>query len=138
MSRIPKFFRKGVKKLYNWHLEKMLRFKDSSGALIPDCKKVYYMKITDVRIRKIARDGKMKAVVSITLDDEFVVHDIKVIEGEKGLFIAMPSRRTTTGEYKDIAHPINSQTREQIQEMILNEYQRALTEEDLTEYDEEL
>ncbi|MBO7711398.1 MAG: septation regulator SpoVG [Lachnospiraceae bacterium] len=96
------------------------------------------MKITDVRIRKIARDGKMKAVVSITLDDEFVVHDIKVIEGEKGLFIAMPSRRTTTGEYKDIAHPINSQTREQIQEMILNEYQRALTEEDLTEYDEEL
>ena len=80
----------------------------------------------------------MKAVVSITLDDEFVVHDIKVIEGEKGLFIAMPSRRTTTGEYKDIAHPINSQTREQIQEMILNEYQRALTEEDLTEYDEEL
>ena len=95
-------------------------------------------KITDVRIRKIARDGKMKAVVSITLDDEFVVHDIKVIEGEKGLFIAMPSRRTTTGEYKDIAHPINSQTREQIQEMILNEYQRALTEEDLTEYDDEL
>ena len=96
------------------------------------------MNITDVRIRKIARDGKMKAVVSITLDDEFVVHDIKVIEGEKGLFIAMPSRRTTTGEYKDIAHPINSQTREQIQEMILNEYQRALTEDDLTEYDEEL
>jgi len=96
------------------------------------------MKITDVRIRKIAKDGKMKAIVSITLDDEFVVHDIKVIEGEKGLFIAMPSRRTTTGEYKDIAHPINSQTREQIQEMILNEYQRALTEEDLTEYDDEL
>ena len=96
------------------------------------------MKITDVRIRKIAKEGKMKAIVSITLDDEFVVHDIKVIEGEKGLFIAMPSRRTTTGEYKDIAHPINSQTREQIQEMILNEYQRALTEEDLTEYDEEL
>ena len=96
------------------------------------------MNITDVRIRKIAKEGKMKAIVSITLDDEFVVHDIKVIEGEKGLFIAMPSRRTTTGEYKDIAHPINSQTREQIQEMILNEYQRALTEEDLTEYDEEL
>ena len=118
--------------------EKVPRFKDSAGAPAPDCKKVYYMKITDVRIRKIARDGKMKAVVSITLDDEFVVHDIKVIEGEKGLFIAMPSRRTTTGEYKDIAHPINSQTREQIQEMILNEYQRALTEEDLTEYDEEL
>ena len=91
------------------------------------------MKITDVRIRKIAKDGKMKAIVSITLDDEFVVHDIKVIEGEKGLFIAMPSRKTTTGEYKDIAHPINSQTREQIQGMILREYQQALTEEDLTE-----
>ena len=94
------------------------------------------MKITDVRIRKLAKEGKMKAVVSITLDDEFVVHDIKVIEGEKGLFIAMPSRKTTTGEYKDIAHPINSQTREQIQEMILNEYQRALTDEDVTETDE--
>ena len=94
------------------------------------------MKITDVRIRKLAKEGKMKAVVSITLDDEFVVHDIKVIEGEKGLFIAMPSRKTTTGEYKDIAHPINSQTREQIQEMILIEYQKALTDEDLTEIDE--
>ena len=91
------------------------------------------MKITDVRIRKIAVEGKMKAIVSITLDDEFVVHDIKVIEGEKGLFIAMPSRKTTTGEYKDIAHPINSQTREQIQDIILKEYQQALTEEDQTE-----
>ena len=90
------------------------------------------MKITDVRIRKIAKDGKMKAIVSITLDDEFVVHDIKVIEGEKGLFIAMPSRKTTTGEYKDIAHPINSQTREQIQDIILKEYLRALTEDDQT------
>ena len=88
------------------------------------------MKITDVRIRKLAKEGKMKAVVSITLDDEFVVHDIKVIEGEKGLFIAMPSRKTTTGEYKDIAHPINSQTREQIQDIILKEYLRALTEEE--------
>ena len=88
------------------------------------------MKITDVRIRKIAKEGKMKAIVSITLDDEFVVHDIKVIEGEKGLFIAMPSRKTTTGEYRDIAHPINSQTREQIQDIILKEYLRALTEEE--------
>jgi len=96
------------------------------------------MKITDVRIRKLAKEGKMKAVVSITLDDEFVVHDIKVIEGEKGLFIAMPSRKTTTGEYKDIAHPINSQTREQIQEMILNEYLRALTDPEMTTYDDEL
>jgi stage V sporulation protein G len=83
------------------------------------------MVITDIRVRKIAKDGKMKAVVSITLDGEFVVHDIKVIEGEKGLFIAMPSRRATDGEYRDIAHPINSETRERIQTMILNEYVRA-------------
>ena len=88
------------------------------------------MRITDVRIRKIAKEGKMKAIVSITLDDEFVVHDIKVIEGEKGLFIAMPSRKTSNGEYRDIAHPINSQTREQIQDIILKEYLRALTEDD--------
>lgn len=91
------------------------------------------MNITDVRIRKIAKEGKMKAIVSITLDDEFVVHDIKVIEGEKGLFIAMPSRKTATGEYRDIAHPINSQTREQIQEIILKEYQKALASEETIE-----
>ena len=96
------------------------------------------MTITDVRIRKITKEGKMKAIVSITLDDEFVVHDIKVIDGEKGLFIAMPSRKTTTGEYKDIAHPINSQTREQIQGMILKEYNRALAEEEFDLTDEEL
>ena len=77
------------------------------------------MQITDVRIRKISKEGKMKAIVSITLDGEFVVHDIKVIEGEKGLFIAMPSRRAGDGEYRDIAHPINSQTREMIQNNIL-------------------
>ena len=80
------------------------------------------MQITDVRVRKIAKEGKMKAIVSITLDDEFVVHDIKVIEGEKGLFIAMPSKRATDGEYRDIAHPINSQTRETIQQIILDKY----------------
>ena len=68
------------------------------------------MRITDVRVRKITKEGKMKAVVSITLDDEFVVHDIKVIEGEKGLFIAMPSKKSADGEYRDIAHPINSNT----------------------------
>lgn len=72
------------------------------------------MNITDVRVRKVAKEGKMKAVVSITIDDEFVVHDIKVIEGEKGLFIAMPSRKATDGEYRDIAHPINSATRDRI------------------------
>src|SRR5699024_7740912 len=84
------------------------------------------MNITDVRVRKVAKEGKMKAVVSITLDEEFVVHDIKVIEGEKGLFIAMPSRKATDGEYRDIAHPINSQTRERIQKIILNKYEEAM------------
>lgn len=83
------------------------------------------MTITDVRVRKIAKEGKMKAIVSVTIDEEFVVHDIKVIEGEKGMFIAMPSRKTTTGEYRDIAHPISSQTREQMQDIILQEYQKA-------------
>lgn len=86
------------------------------------------MKITDVRVRKIAKEGKMKAIVSITIDDEFVVHDIKVIEGEKGLFIAMPSKKATDGEYRDIAHPINSATRENIQKIILDNYEKALLE----------
>lgn len=86
------------------------------------------MKITDVRIRKVAKDGKMKAVVSITFDGEFVVHDIKVIEGEKGLFIAMPSRKASDGEYRDIAHPINSSTRDTIQMTILEKYQESLVE----------
>lgn len=80
------------------------------------------MQITDVRIRKIEKEGKMKAVVSITIDEEFVVHDIKVIEGEKGLFIAMPSRKSNDGEYRDIAHPINSDTRERLQTLILDKY----------------
>ena len=83
------------------------------------------MNITDVRVRKVSKDGKMKAVVSITIDEEFVVHDIKVIEGEKGLFIAMPSRKATDGEYRDIAHPINSETRDRIQTMILEKYEEA-------------
>ncbi len=80
------------------------------------------MQITDVRIRRMEKEGKMKAVVSITLDNEFVVHDIKIIEGEKGLFIAMPSRRTTDGEYRDIAHPIKSSTREAIQTLVLEKF----------------
>lgn len=84
------------------------------------------MTITDVRVRKAVKDGKMKAVVSITLDDVFVVHDIKVIEGEKGLFIAMPSRKSADGEYRDIAHPINSETRKLIQDRILWEYENAM------------
>ena len=87
------------------------------------------MTITDVRVRRVAKEGKMKAVVSITIDEEFVVHDIKVIEGEKGLFIAMPSRKATDGEYRDIAHPINSDTRERIQGIILQKYEQVLAEE---------
>lgn len=88
------------------------------------------MQITDVRVRKIEKEGKMKAVVSITIDNEFVVHDIKVIEGEKGMFIAMPSRKTADGEYRDIAHPINSGTRDMIQSVILDKYAMAVKEEE--------
>lgn len=88
------------------------------------------MQITDVRVKKVNKEGKMKAVVSITIDDEFVVHDIKVIEGDKGLFIAMPSKKATDGEYRDIAHPINSDTRDRIQKVILEQYEVALSEED--------
>lgn len=94
------------------------------------------MQITDVRVRKVAKEGKLKAVVSITIDDEFVVHDIKVIEGEKGLFIAMPSKKAMDGEYRDIAHPINSGTRGKIQSTILRRYEEALegeTEEEVQE-----
>ena len=87
------------------------------------------MEITDVRVRRVSKEGKMKAVVSITIDNEFVIHDIKVIEGEKGLFIAMPSRRSSDGEYRDIAHPINSDTRKKIQELILEKYAETPEEE---------
>ena len=87
------------------------------------------MQITDVRVRKIEKEGKMKAIVSITIDNEFVVHDIKVIEGEKGLFIAMPSRKAADGEYRDIAHPINSGTRDMIQSVIHEKYATAALEE---------
>jgi stage V sporulation protein G len=84
------------------------------------------MEITDVRVRKVAKEGKMKAVVSVTFDNEFVVHDIKVIEGEKGLFIAMPSRKALDGEFRDIAHPINSATRDKIQKCILEKYETII------------
>ena len=88
------------------------------------------MQITDIRIRVVNKESKMKAVVSVTFDDAFVVHDIKVIEGEKGMFIAMPSKKAADGEYRDIAHPINSSTREQIQRTILEAYEKALSEPD--------
>ncbi|MCF0142277.1 MAG: septation regulator SpoVG [Parasporobacterium sp.] len=81
------------------------------------------MNFTDVRVRLVSREGKMKAVASVTIDGEFVVHDIKIIEGEKGLFIAMPSRKTQEGDYKDIAHPINSDTRDKLQRCILEQYE---------------
>lgn len=89
------------------------------------------MNITDVRVRKVDKEGKMKAVVSVTIDDEFVVHDIKVIEGENGLFIAMPSRRSADGQYRDIAHPINSATRAFMQDLILERYEHAAEEDTL-------
>lgn len=83
------------------------------------------MKITDVRVRKVETDSKMRAVASITIDDVFVVHDIKIIEGDKGLFIAMPSKKGTDGEYRDTVHPINSETRIMIQNTILEAYEKA-------------
>ena len=87
------------------------------------------MQVTDVRIRKVAVEGKMKAIVSVTFDDEFVVHDIKIIEGQNGLFIAMPSRKMGEGDFRDIAHPINSTTRNKIQDAIFEKYDQMNEEE---------
>lgn len=95
------------------------------------------MQITDIRVRKLTKEGKMKAVVSVTFDDVFVVHDIKVIDGDKGLFIAMPSRRAGDGEYRDIAHPINSDMRDRLQSEILAKYEEAVKESRENETDEE-
>ena len=80
------------------------------------------MNISDIRIRRVSESGKMKAIVSVTFDDMFVVHDMKIIEGQNGLFIAMPSRKTPSGEYKDVAHPINTAAREELQARILEQY----------------
>ena len=88
------------------------------------------MQITDIRVRMVSADSKMRAVVSVTFDDCFVVHDIKVIEGEKGLFIAMPSRKASDGEYRDIAHPINSETRNEIQDIILRKFEEMIAQEE--------
>ena len=96
-------------------------------------KRGYTMKITDIRVRKVTKQGKMRAVVSVTFDDEFVVHDIKVIEGEKGLFIAMPSKKSSDGEYRDIAHPINSEMRGVLQSAILDAYDKAAVPEEEAE-----
>lgn len=86
------------------------------------------MEITDVRVRLVNSEGKMKASVSITIDGEFVVHDIKVIDGERGMFIAMPSRKSSDGEYRDVAHPLNSETRTRLQNMILEAYNNTVSE----------
>ncbi|WP_445478969.1 septation regulator SpoVG [Lysinibacillus irui] len=90
------------------------------------------MEVTDVRLRRVQTDGRMRAIASITLDNEFVVHDIRVIDGNTGLFVAMPSKRTPDGEFRDIAHPINSDTRNKIQEIILNEYHNSSEIEETT------
>jgi len=95
----------------------------------------HLMEITDVRVRKVSKEGKMRAVVSVTFDNEFVVHDIKVIEREEGLFIAMPSRKTVEGEFRDIAHPINASTRSKIQSVVLDAYEKAL--DDVEVFEEE-
>ena len=86
------------------------------------------MEITDIRVRRLEGGNKMKAIVSITIDDEFVLHDIKVVDGEKGLFIAMPSKKTADGEYRDIAHPITTETRNRLQKMILERYAQEQAE----------
>ncbi len=86
------------------------------------------MEITDVRIRKMSDEGKMKAIVSITFDDEFVVHDVKIIEGQNGLFVAMPSRKMGEGDFRDIAHPLLSETRNKIKDAIFAEYDKLLNE----------
>src|SRR5699024_8138968 len=83
------------------------------------------MEVTDVRLRRVNTEGRMMAIASITLEDEFVIHDIRVIDGNNGLFVAMPSKRTPDGEFRDIAHPINSNTRAKIQDAVLEEYRRA-------------
>lgn len=86
------------------------------------------MQITDIRVRVVSKESKMKAVVSVTFDDAFVVHDIKVIEGEKGLFIAMPSKKTPDGEYRDVAHPINGDMRAMLQDAILAKFEQTMQE----------
>ena len=87
------------------------------------------MEVTDVRLRKVETDGRMRAIASITIDDEFVVHDIRVIDGNEGLFVAMPSKRTPDGEFRDVAHPINSSARTKIQDAVLAAYHVSAEEE---------
>lgn len=94
------------------------------------------MEVTDVRLRRVSAEGKMRAIASITFDEEFVVHDVRIIDGNNGLFVAMPSKRTSDGEFRDIAHPINSKTREKIQVAVLKEYEsREESSKNLVEYE---
>lgn len=94
------------------------------------------MEVTDVRLRRVQTDGRMRAIASITLDNEFVVHDIRVIDGNTGLFVAMPSKRTPDGEFRDIAHPINSTTRNKIQDIILTAYHNSQDNDEVIELEE--
>lgn len=86
------------------------------------------MEVTDVRLRRVTSEGKMRAIASVTLDDEFVVHDVRIIDGNNGLFVAMPSKRTADGEFRDIAHPINSAAREKIQSAVIEVYEAEAKE----------
>lgn len=88
-------------------------------------KVVKMVQITDVRLRRVTTDGRMKAIASITIDSEFVVHDIRIIDGNNGMFVAMPSKKTPDGEFRDIAHPISSTTRQKIQDAVLQAYHRV-------------
>ncbi|MDR0930984.1 MAG: septation regulator SpoVG [Clostridiales bacterium] len=95
------------------------------------------MQITDIRVRKINSEGRMKAIISVTFDDSIVVHDIKVIQGQEKLFVAMPSRKTPDGEFHDVVHPINSETRTMLEEAILDAYEQAKTEQENDTTEEE-
>lgn len=95
------------------------------------------MQITDVRVRKLSEEGKMRGIVSVTFDNAFVVHDIKIIEGQNGLFIAMPSRKVSEGEFRDIAHPINADMRFELQNEIIKAYEEAKEKMSDAEFQEE-
>jgi len=97
---------------------------------------VKVLEVTDVRLRRVNTEGRMRAIASITFDEEFVVHDVRVIDGNNGLFVAMPSKRTSDGEFRDIAHPINSNTRAKIQTAVLEEYHRLEGDESKVEFEE--
>jgi len=84
------------------------------------------MEVTDVRVRRLTREGKMRAIVSITLEDKFVIHDVRVIDGSNGLFVAMPSKRSPNGEFRDIAHPISAEAREIVQQAVIGAYEEAV------------